>query len=299
MLLTANQTMLYFQLAQSHFLSPNGLKIPFDFVQASFTVNPVCNDLSGHIVTLARMLIEKKRKSGVKLDEGIFRELAGMVASCIMLDSTRRSQFGNHEDMMRYYGHFCNDALSEILEQYWPCSVFGCVNSKAGHAAGHQNIHGNSITGKRKEHVGEDGENYESDLTLGTLWLAFTGDITRCLRSHLDYLQVARSVTDEDKNQLAFSCHLPIVRKFYQTSGGADQFRDHLTCLCCLTNMAEHVVRCGHIICTPCLRAIADERSDPLSIEFTQCPMHEGALPCQTILQKPVGAGVRVLALDG
>lgn len=90
MLLDSEELQTYLQFAFDHF--SNNLDQAFDFVQASFIYNPIPSDFAGNILKLAVSMMEVWQN---KLDgEGIFRELSHMVASCIMLDSTRNKTRG-------------------------------------------------------------------------------------------------------------------------------------------------------------------------------------------------------------
>lgn len=44
--------------------------------------------------------------------------------------------------------------------------------------------------------------------------------------------------------------HARNISSFYQEVGGASKFNSHATCLCCLMRPPEHVLRCGHVLCT-------------------------------------------------
>lgn len=90
MLLGADELQPYLQDAFDHFSS--NLDNPFDFVKASFLLNPIPADFGGNILKLALNLMDVWRN---RLDAvSIFKELSPMVASCIMLDSARHKTKG-------------------------------------------------------------------------------------------------------------------------------------------------------------------------------------------------------------
>lgn len=90
MLLDAKELQPYLQFAFDHF--SKNLDRAFDFVQASFVYNPIPSDFAGNMLKLAVNVMEA---CGNKLNgEQIFYELSFMVASCIMLDSTRSKTRG-------------------------------------------------------------------------------------------------------------------------------------------------------------------------------------------------------------
>lgn len=63
------------------------LDTPFDFVQASFVNSPIPSDFGGNILKPAINMMEVWKN--VLPGRMLFKELAYMVASCTMLDSTR------------------------------------------------------------------------------------------------------------------------------------------------------------------------------------------------------------------
>lgn len=60
---------------------------PFDFVEASFKLNPMPNDFGGNVLRLA-LAIQNSKMAGASGTE-IFQHLGPMVASCVMLDYVR------------------------------------------------------------------------------------------------------------------------------------------------------------------------------------------------------------------
>jgi hypothetical protein len=90
MLLDVDELQPYLQFAFDHFA--RNLDRAFDFVQASFVSNPIPPDFAGNILKLAVNVMEIWEN---KLDgAGIFRELSLVVASCIMLDCSRKKNLG-------------------------------------------------------------------------------------------------------------------------------------------------------------------------------------------------------------
>ncbi|KEZ46452.1 hypothetical protein SAPIO_CDS0780 [Scedosporium apiospermum] len=76
----------YFGFAFDHFASENGLKAPFDFVKASFSLQPVCRDFGDNIVYLASVLIKKELNSDLDA-AAIFNPMSRdqpMCLSCLM-----------------------------------------------------------------------------------------------------------------------------------------------------------------------------------------------------------------------
>lgn len=85
MLLDAEELQSYLVYAFDHFAV--SLDQPFDFVQASFSNSPIPLDFGGNILKLAIILM---RAWGAQNLRTIFQEISRMVASCVMLDTTRR-----------------------------------------------------------------------------------------------------------------------------------------------------------------------------------------------------------------
>ena len=85
MLLDAEELQSYLQYAFDHFAV--SLDRPFDFVQASFSNSPIPLDFGGNILKLAIILMGVLKVLNIR---NILQELSYMVASCIMLDATRR-----------------------------------------------------------------------------------------------------------------------------------------------------------------------------------------------------------------
>lgn len=83
--------------------------------------------------------------------------------------------------------------------------------------------------------------------------------------------------------------------------GRADQFVSHSACFSCLFEPPEHALPCGHILCTPCLKAYGHIKSNTLVVIF-ECPLEPSKrqrFPIWDVYLKPPSAGVRLLSLDG
>lgn len=105
MLLDAREFQLYLQFAFDFF--SNTLDQPFDFVQASFANNSISSNFANNILRLAIAIMEAcadRLKA-----EHLFDELSFMVASCIMLDSTRRKIRGMLKFCICYWISTKND----------------------------------------------------------------------------------------------------------------------------------------------------------------------------------------------
>jgi hypothetical protein len=180
---------------------------------------------------------------------------------------------------------------------HWPCEYVGrrgrCVNSAATHGAkGHQNSDGRVIgTGDYQTVF-----SFEQQLPR---WLGMVK--TRVLedQEELRRRDDANKAISSTKHALAI--HRERMEVFFTEVGGAQRYISHLTCFCCLKNVPEHPLQCGHILCSVCVRAYGQQRGD-LAVTLESCPLHHTTSqfgePWRIAL-KPDYAGVRILSLDG
>jgi hypothetical protein len=168
------------------------------------------------------------------------------------------------------------------------------VNVRESHVKGHQNERGQVIAS------GEYASNFTFD--------DFAEDWARLLQTHLSALQTDLSThlmqpPSTDESIITTKLHHHGVTKFYQRLGGAQNFLSHTTCFCCLRELAEHPLPCGHVLCTPCIKSYGKAHTE-LSGSFVMasCPLHDydTVFPTPWIVYfKPPLAGVRILSLDG
>lgn len=196
------------------------------------------------------------------------------------------------------YIDYCDNALEDFCAIFWPCTFSNrrgrCVNVKERHKKGHQNEKG-AIIGSGP---------YESDFT----WEAFADDWLRLLQEQLSNFQ--RTVEEQmgynsatTELLVTTNLHHHNVNMFYQRLGGATKFVSHSACFCCLREMAEHPLPCGHVLCTPCVKGYGKARSGATGhYTMAACPLHEHNTifpsPWKVYFKPPL-AGVRILSLDG
>jgi len=212
------------------------------------------------------------------------------------MESADHMTVGPAEQVLdRGYLHYCDDALDDFCALFLPCTFKNrrgkCVNVREGHTKGHQNAKGTIIgTGV-----------YESDFT----WESFETEWLDLLQDHLSHFQ-SKIQEQSAYNQnatllvLASTLHHHNINTFFQRVGGARLFISHSACLCCLREMAEHPLPCGHVLCSPCIKAYGHPNHNVYSI--SACPLHEtSAIFADTwkVAFKPPLAGVRILSLDG
>ncbi len=297
MLLNSDDLQPYLQYAFDHFC--RDLDFPFDFVQASFTHNPIPSDFGGNILKLAINIMEvwKDKLDGPR----IFKELSYIVASCIMLDSARHRTLGPADKVFPEYIEHCDDALDDFCDRHWPCerasSRGRCVNVKAGHnTKGHQLKSGEVLA------VGD----YESSFTPQKYRLVFRDDIYTALARLLQLLQQSLSSSDSSHLELEQAANIhrdSVLRNFFKHIRGSKEFISSTACFSCLVSTPEHPLPCGHVLCTPCVKAFGTSRGRTF-VDMKYCPLHENdakayfGFICPVSI-KPAAAGVRVLALDG
>lgn len=196
------------------------------------------------------------------------------------------------------YFDYCDAALDDFCAIFWPCTFSNkrgqCVNVQDRHKKGHQNEKGQIIG------TGE----YVSDFT----WEKFSDEWLHLLQDHLSKFQltIEQMLTYSEtmaELEAATRLHYENVNNFYQRLGGAQVFISHSACFCCLREMAEHPLPCGHVICTPCVKGYGKPQGNLAGLyTFATCPLHELDTTFSTpweISFKPPLAGVRVLSLDG
>lgn len=166
------------------------------------------------------------------------------------------------------------------------------MNVRARHNKGHQNEKGKII------HAGDYQSSFSAD-DYGKQWL-------QSLQSHLAKVQQeyeerdSRDARTASSNQTALDLHKKHMASFFEKMGHAANYVSHTTCLCCLKEVPEHGLPCGHVLCTACVQAYGSSTDDP-QVFVQSCPLHPGDVfsPRWQVHFKPEYAGIRALALDG
>jgi hypothetical protein len=200
--------------------------------------------------------------------------------------------------LRKIYIDYCDSALEEFCAIFWPCAFFSskrgrCVNVKERHTKGHQNAKGQII----------GSGPYESNFT----WETFEQEWLQLLTTHASEIQSKvhsqMAIKSTEELVAVTSVHLANVSIFYRRVGGAQNFVSHSACFCCLREIAEHPLPCGHVLCTPCVKGYGKPHSRVAgSYTVASCPLHSSdtvfPVPWEVYF-KPALAGVRVLSLDG
>lgn len=92
MLFTIDELNIYLQAAFDHF--SQHLDKPFNFIEIALQANPIPFDFGGNILNLVRSL---SRLYPEKDGPWLFSSISAMVASCIILDRTRRKLRGKED----------------------------------------------------------------------------------------------------------------------------------------------------------------------------------------------------------
>ncbi|OQO10125.1 hypothetical protein B0A48_04482 [Cryoendolithus antarcticus] len=300
MLTNADELDVYLQSGFDHFTTY--LNVPFNFMQVSLLHHAIPNDFGGHILQLCTTISAKQPNHQPGRVAWMFEKLSVMLASCVLLDCARFRK-GRVDELFGSYVKFFDYAMSEYLELHYPCSYVSsdgtrrCQLVKARHLPkGHQDERGIIATG-----------DYEAafDSTFLPLWKeqlrAAIADIQRDFQYELE--QIAHGVEGQTipEERIALGLHVEYLNTFFETIGSAGSIVSHATCFCCLMDVPEHPLPCGHVLCSACTKAYS-RRLNGHSATMSSCPLHQystkWAKPA-LIKFKPTGAGVRVLSLDG
>ncbi|KAI1640601.1 hypothetical protein F4809DRAFT_397901 [Biscogniauxia mediterranea] len=303
MLANTEKLQFYLQAAYDHFT--RYYQTPFDFVKETLRHSPVSRNFEGNILNLALLIKEKCRNPEFRNDaEQIFRAIGPMIASCVMLDAVRQKLPGTVGRLLDdRYAKSCVGALRLFADIYWPCSFTNpayagdlgqCCNVRSGHnPKGHQNKHGKIIG---------DGD-YESHFSVadfGPVW-------EQLLRTSLAQVQAAsfklgQEFPDRTELQNAAILHQERLNELYSNVlVSATDYVSYSACLCCLRELPECALPCGHVLCLSCIE-IYGTRTSRTTIEINRCPLHVRGIisdPPWVITTKPRYAGSRTLCLDG
>lgn len=303
MLANTERLQFYLQAACDHFTKH--LDAPFDFVKETLRHSPVSRNFEGNILSLALLIRDWSKSTALKnRAEAIFRAMAPMIASCVMFDTVRQNLLGTASQLLDdRYAQPCAAALQRFADMYWPCSYTNpdysgelgrCCNVRSGHnPKGHQNRQGRII----------GNGDYESDLDVATFGPVFT----RLLHTSLTQLQAASFQLSQEfihRSELETTAlmHRERLNELYSNIlGNATDFVSYSACLCCLRELPECVLPCGHILCLSCVQVYGKQTSKT-TIEISRCPLHVRdiiAAPPWVITTKPAQAGARILCLDG
>ncbi|KAF2721275.1 hypothetical protein K431DRAFT_224804 [Polychaeton citri CBS 116435] len=297
MLTNADELNIYLQSGFDHFT--RYLNIPFNFMQISLLRNPIPNDFGGHILQLCTT-ISKKQPSHPGRVSWMFEKMSMMLASCVLLDCARFRK-GQVDQLFTNYETFFDYAMLEFLELHYPCAYVGpdgrkCMLVKARHQPkGHQDEKGIIAAGDYQAVFDSSFvHRWKGQLTTAI------NRIQRDFQYELEQLPQNAEQPAIPEERIALDLHAEYINSFFEQIGPASQIRSHATCFCCLMDVPEHPLPCGHVFCNACVKAYG--KTGKASVAVPCCPLH----PAETqwtrpalIKYKPIGAGLRVLSLDG
>lgn len=300
MLTNSDELNVYLQSAFEHFT--RSLTTPFNFVAVSLVTNPISYDFGGHILQLANTVAAlrpaERRDSG--LSQWIFEKMCLIVASCVVLDCARYRK-GRVEDLLDSYKKFFDWVLNEYCDMWLPCSYSNgegrrCELVKARHhTKGHQDKQGIIAHGDYRSNFTADeyGPTWERQLRASISFVQ--GDLQR----HQE--QYAQGGLLDSDEKIALRLHRQNLFDFYSSIGDPQDIVSHSTCFCCLMEVPEHPLPCGHVLCSACVQAYG-KSSNKCMVEMAYCPMHMNQTRWSSVHQirfKHKAAGTRVLCLDG
>ncbi|KAE9366741.1 FabD/lysophospholipase-like protein [Stipitochalara longipes BDJ] len=315
MLLDAEQLQSY--LEDAFDLYSQSLDIPFDFVQASFLHNPIPFDFGGNILKLAIAMTKAEK---IPDAHAIFSKLGNIVASCIMLDAVRHKVPGTASLIFPQYLEYLDEALQGFCDRHWPCEyimrgitpadlqydlnhtqcwqssyspsiTYRCINVQSGHGSkGHQNKDGR-IFARGDYFARFSFQNNHEKFQAGVYF-------------RLEHLlnQLAECTRRGDPQEVAAAkMHRSNLLDFFHqpaSEGTTVSLQNRTVCWCCLFEGPEHTLSCGHVLCTPCVKAYGRPESRTI-VQIHECPFESyGRSQPRSIYIKPEAAGLRMLVLD-
>lgn len=198
----------------------------------------------------------------------------------------------------QYLGH-CDDALDDFCAMFLPCMYSNgrgqrCVNVKERHVKGHQDSRGRVI-GSGPYEASFSFDSFSDD------WFRYLKNYFTSFQHELSSQMILSPTIGE--TAVATRIHGDTIHNFYYRNGGAQKYFSQSFCFCCLRELAEHPLPCGHILCTPCVKGFGRPRDGLLnSYIIESCPLHrfDSIFPVAVDVRfKPPLAGLRILSLDG
>lgn len=299
MLTNADELNVYLQSGFDHFTTH--LDVPFNFMRISLLRNPIPNDFGGHILQLCTTISSQQPNHQHGRISWIFEKLSVMLASCVLLDCARFRK-GRVDELFSNYEKFFDWAMGEYLEMHYPCSYISvdgtrqCMVVKARHSSkGHQDEKGIIAAGDYQAAFDSSFlPRWKSQLR------SAIGNIQRDFQYELEQASQSEDVHAIPEERIALDLHGEYLNQFFEAVGPASSICSHATCFCCLMDVPEHPLPCGHVLCTACIKAFGKQVKSTIVVPC--CPLHfestRWAKPA-VIKFKPAGAGVRILSLDG
>jgi hypothetical protein len=197
----------------------------------------------------------------------------------------------------QYWEH-CSKALKDFYDRNWPCDytsdrINRCGNLKGSHGKYHQT-----------KHADLEGGSWLCSQTLEMVQESVKTHLRQELVNLAPGFSIQGEESNSDQNYLheVYRSHKTNLDAFYGTWEEGDLFKSHANCFSCLLESPEHVLPCGHILCTPCITGFGMSLGAGF-IRLDSCPLighRTGWNDSQYLTSiKPDQAGLRVLSLDG
>jgi GTPase SAR1 family protein len=291
--LNAETLQQYLSSAWTHFA--RGLE-PFDFVKVALRLNPLPRDFQGHLLNLMLSTCQGTSHPG-HTPQTIRRlqDLSRIVASCVMLAASRETLRCTYQTLFeKTFSELIRGAYDQYCGNWLRCGFQQemniCCNVKNSHDKGHQ-----SLTGKIFA-KGPYSPEFDADAFFDT-WMK---QIAKELAGLETKLRQPGDDDDTDQKEV-FRLHREVIGSHKSSLGTTAGFFSHATCFCCVRQIPEHVLPCGHVLCTPCILSFGTLSGG--AYELDCCPLHPDETDWMNNLVrikfKPRDAGVRVLCLDG
>ncbi|KAH6635987.1 hypothetical protein F5144DRAFT_644463, partial [Chaetomium tenue] len=299
--------------AFDHFSQGN--EKPFNFLQESLWHSPLPGGLQDNFLRFFRAFQRSVKGTSTEAQHDavqLFKQMASILVSQIFLDTEREEIPGAYDDLLLdYYGRPLRQAFDACCDSSLHCAFrrdgggARCHNVKSNHGdKGHQDADGKSL--------GKGEFEFQAGFEPKSFYKKWEKEIVKELKA----LNSAQRKDEEHRQDSEDASHGREARAAevhrerlasFLASADTAEFQDHHVCLCCLRhNMPEYPMRCGKVLCAACMKTF--RRSTPVQAvsdyhlpRTTLCPFHSKGEP-DCLLQddeKPRGAGVRILCLDG
>lgn len=172
-----------------------------------------------------------------------------------------------------------------------------CCNVKSNHGEkGHQGVDGKPL--------GKGEFQFQDGFDPGAFFDMWNEEIERHLTAlDDDARKMRQEIKSASSEAIAAKFHREEMKKLLRRVNVAN-FVSHHICLCCLRHsMPEYPMPCGQVLCAACARSFRGSPGQAASPSksLTLCPFHVEDSPTCFLEgdEKPRGAGVRILCLDG
>ena len=218
----------------------------------------------------------------------------------------------------------CKRAIEDFLESGAVCNFIdpttgeGCVNTKRGHAKGHQSSNGTLLTPGLFVAGPFDSAHFEKavheEITAFLFEIkAVNGDDNErqnfAVKRHLEALRSAADLNfwyriSGTKTEVTSGAN--VITRFVMLLFGRFASGRSTTCFGCLFGRIEYKLPCGHYLCFHCIRDFnqsRDNEDSPDTVVLRRCVLcgdqgHENNWPIR-VKMRPRLSGLRVLSLDG